>query len=190
MTTPANGAKIMIIRHAEKPPDNPPPHGVTFDGDHDKESLTVLGWQRAGALASFFAPASGVFANPQLATPKLLYASGTHGSKSLRPIETITPLSQKLGAAFPINTKFSKGQETQLAGEIVGLNGPVLVAWQHELIPAIANAIAGNSITVPQNWPDKRFDLVWVFNFSAGSGWSFAQVPQMLLAGDLPSIIQ
>ena len=38
-----NAPKIMLIRHAEKPEDDPPPHGVDIDGDHDSESLTVRG---------------------------------------------------------------------------------------------------------------------------------------------------
>jgi len=52
----AVATKIMLIRHAEKPPNNPPPHGVDAKGDHDSESLIVQGWQRAGALTVYFAP--------------------------------------------------------------------------------------------------------------------------------------
>ena len=47
--------KIMIIRHAEKP-EHHGPRGVDENGDEDKKSLTVRGWQRAGALVQFFAP--------------------------------------------------------------------------------------------------------------------------------------
>ncbi len=49
--------KIMLIRHAERPNADKSLRGVGFDGRKDKESLTVRGWQRAGALARFFAPA-------------------------------------------------------------------------------------------------------------------------------------
>ena len=34
-----------------------------------------------------------------------------------------------------------------------------------------------------------RFDMVWVFDRQA-SGWTFSQVPQMVLAGDSPIPIQ
>jgi hypothetical protein len=35
------------------------------------------------------------------------------------------------------------------------------------------------------HWPGDRFDVVWTFTRN-GNGWRFAQVPQMLLPGDLP----
>jgi len=44
--------KIMVIRHAEKPTSHPPPYGITLEGVREKESMTVRGWQRAGALAA------------------------------------------------------------------------------------------------------------------------------------------
>src|SRR5262249_13510097 len=31
--------------------------------------------------------------------------------------------------------------------------GPVLIAWEHQLIPDIVNAIVGNNTTCPQKWP-------------------------------------
>jgi hypothetical protein len=37
-------------------------------------------------------------------------------------------------------------------------------------------------------WPLDRFDLVWVFD-RRDSTWTFTQVPQLLLAGDRPDVI-
>jgi hypothetical protein len=37
----------------------------------------------------------------------------------------------------------------------------------------------------PVHWQGDRFDVVWTFTRN-GNGWRFAQVPQMLLPGDLP----
>ncbi|MFN8497991.1 MAG: hypothetical protein U0641_09060 [Anaerolineae bacterium] len=45
------------------------PKGVTPDGIQDTNSLTVRGWQRAGALVRLFAPVNGAFVNSLLATP-------------------------------------------------------------------------------------------------------------------------
>ncbi len=68
-------------------------------------------------------------------------------------------------------------------------SGPVLIAWQHEGISAIANSILGAKIA-PQSWPGDRFDLVFVFTLDPLDGtYSFAQVTQRLLAGDSASLI-
>ena len=181
--------KIMIVRHAEKPADSGKPHGVDADGEQDKESLIVQGWQRAGALAVLFAPSHGALQNPALVMPECLFASGiAHHSESKRPQETITPLAAKLG--LTINTQAQKGQEGQVAALAMACGGFALIAWEHQDIPAIANAILGDSTTAPQSWPGSRFDLVWVFDWDAGNRrYVFSQVPQQLLAGDLPTVI-
>ena len=61
------------------------------------KSLIVQGWQRAGGLVSLFDPARGPLQSPELATPATIVASWNspkHGSQ--RPLETITPLADKL----------------------------------------------------------------------------------------------
>jgi hypothetical protein len=184
--------RIQFIRHAEKPADPPPPHGVTKHGDHDPESLTVKGWQRAGALACFFAPTEGPLQSPLLSTPQALFAaspgsSGSEESKSQRPLETITPLADKLG--LTIDTTFTKGEEVQVAEAAMAQEGVVLICWQHQVAHLIANRILGNDTTAPQTWPGDRFDVVWVFDLQADGSYSFSQVPQMLLKGDVPDPI-
>jgi hypothetical protein len=83
-----------------------------------------------------------------------------------------------------INLNFSKGQETALAHAALACNGPVLIAWRHEGIPLISNAILGMA-AAPQSWPKERFDVVFVFTLNPSTGtYSFAQVAQRLLAGD------
>jgi broad specificity phosphatase PhoE len=176
--------KIMVIRHAEKPSNPPPPQGVTFEGTREKESLTVRGWQRAGALASFFAPTNGSFQDPALAEPKFLYASTpTKRNGSRRPVETLTPLAERL--AIRINSNFPKLEAKDMLEEAFLCVGVVLICWQHEFIPQIANRILGNKTTAPQDWPEDRFDMVWVFDRDPSSAqYSFKQVPQSLLMGD------
>lgn len=176
--------KIMLIRHAEKPANSPPPYGVTAEGERESESLTVRGWQRAGALVSFFSPTNDSFQDPSLAEPQFLYASKpTRRNGSRRPIETITPLAEKL--AIRINSHFSKNEPGEMLEEAFLCSGVVLICWQHEFIPKIANYILGNNVTAPQDWPEDRFDMVWVFTRdSASAHYSFKQVPQNLLMGD------
>jgi hypothetical protein len=188
--------KIMLIRHAEKP--GGAVQGVDVNGNDGKEFLIVQGWQRAGALVRFFAPVNPQFQHPGIEAPQLLFAAGPvskkqkkagNGSESDRPEQTIAPLSQLLGTAVPLNLNFVKGEEQQVAAAAMACAGVVLIAWQHEDIPAIANAILGRTGIVPPNWPGNRFDVVWVFDLRPDGGYSFSQVPQMLLAGDLPSVI-
>jgi hypothetical protein len=184
--------KIMLIRHAEKPPGNPPPHGINAKGDHDEESLTVQGWQRAGALAVFFAPSAGLFQSSKIATPATVYASQIiSGNGSERPQETVIPLIDKLGSGkVKVKFNYAKGQEKEVANLAQARNGVVLICWEHHNISKIVNhfPISKNNTTpVPSEWPDDRFDLVWVFDLASGSGgYRFTQIPQLLLAGDRP----
>lgn len=176
--------KIMVIRHAEKPTSHPPPYGITLEGAREKESLTARGWQRAGALASFFAPTNGAFQDPSLAEPQFLYASKPVKHKgSRRPIETIMPLAEKL--ALRANSNFPKFEPESMMEDAFLRNGVVLICWQREYIPQIADQILGNKTVAPQVWPDDRFDVVWVFDRDPSSArYSFKQVPQSLLMAD------
>lgn len=187
----ATAQRIMLIRHAEKP-DTPPPYGIDDNGEQSKECLTVLGWQRAGALACLFAPSRGPLQSPLLATPGAIFAAPHGGkaddeSKSHRPMETVTPLAQKLG--ITLRTDFANGQEAEVAQAAMAEQGAVLIAWQHSDIPLIANAIAGNDTTVPQKWPGDRFDIVWIFDLQSDGSYAFSQLPQLLLAGDQSAVI-
>lgn len=179
-----HATKIMVIRHAEKPANSPPACGVTFKGEREKESLTVRGWQRAGALAGFFAPTNGSFQDSLLARPQFLYASKpTRRNGSRRPIETVTPLAEKL--AIRINCNFSRDEAEEMLDEAFLCAGVVLICWQYEYIPQIASYILGKKATAPKSWPEDRFDMVWVFDRdSQAAQYSFRQVPQNLLLGD------
>lgn len=206
--------RIMIIRHAEKPPDDPTqtPFGVTALGQQDKESLIVRGWQRAGGLVSFFAPQQQAgFQNPAIVTPQFIYASKIKtkgskagqsdaqkikkiGSKSQRPQETVTPLIERLGTNATTNFNFDKGDEKDLAQSALGCKGVVLICWEHQSIPSITAHLPVKTKTpAPTKWPvdgqgNGRFDVVWVFELDKKSGkYSFSQIPQCLLDGDSPT---
>jgi hypothetical protein len=181
-------AKIMMIRHAEKPVPGSGPIGVTPEGTPDEHSLTVRGWQRAGALATFFAPTSSQSAVERISQPQVIFgASGQTIARSLRSRQTVTPLANKLNTAAITCFDFGVGQEAAVATAILQSNGVVLVAWEHHNLPVIASHLpmSPNNKTVVGVWPDDRFDLVWVFDQdAAGTGYLFTQMPQLLLAGD------
>jgi len=206
--------KVMIIRHAEKPPEppqTPPPFGVAYKGEQDEESLIVRGWQRAGALASFLVPPPNApFQNPSVAMPRFVYASEIEGkkkdseaeskgkrkkvgSKSRRPQETVTPLVEKMGSGVTADFTFDKGDEKALAASALSRSDVVLICWEHQDIPTIAKHIPVSPKTpVPKSWPvddngHSRFDVFWVFDLDTAScTYNFSQVPQCLLAGDSP----
>lgn len=176
---------IMLIRHAEKPDSGNA--GVELDGSQDDESLIVQGWQRAGALTVLFDPARGSLQSPDLTVPQFLFAAKYDPTKhSKRPYETLQPLSLKLNLA--INDDYKKDDYATMLTAAMACDGAVLIAWQHDDIPAMGQIILGDGGTVPQKWPGDRFDLVWVFTAQSG-GYSFVQVPQLLLAGDQATTI-
>lgn len=186
-----NAPKIMMIRHAEKPAEDPPPHGVDLDGDHESEALTVRGWQRAGALAVLLAPSAGPVQNSALATPRFVFASKLDKDNgSERPQQTVTPLIDKLGKAVRVNFEFGIGEEDDLAAQAMACDGPVLISWAHGEIPDIVKGLSLSKKTaamVPEEWPDERFDLVWVFDLDpASQTYGFSQQPQLVLSGDKP----
>jgi broad specificity phosphatase PhoE len=184
-------AVIMLIRHAEKPLGDAPPHGVTADGVQDQESLTTRGWQRAGALVGLFGrPEDARSARPTLGTPTHLFASKVGvNSSSRRPLETLQPLADRLG--LDIETRFLKHDQANLIEAIRAIDGVVLVSWEHALIPSMAAQVVGDAAQVPTMWPDDRYDLVWIFEPDAtGRQFGFRQAPQMLLAGDRPDPIR
>jgi hypothetical protein len=187
--------KIMLIRHAEKPvvPKTPaaaPAFGLLETGEPSEHGLTVKGWQRAGALAILFGPEGEHFRAPLLATPRLIFASALGPrSWSLRMQQTIQPLRGKLASTATVNLDYRKGEEDKMVAAALQSDGCVLICWSHVGIPAIAAAILGKANPAAFAWPDRRFDLVWVFDRQDGGGWSLTQIPQMLLAGDRPDVV-
>ena len=180
--------KIMLLRHAEKPAKDGAPYGVSLEGDRSKESLRIRGWQRAGALVRLLAPADH-FQHVSLATPHFLFASKPLLRKgSRRPIETITPLAERL--ALKINSSFERSACESMVEEVFSCRGVVLICWQREYIPEIASHILGSKKVAPANWPEDRFDMIWVFDLDRASNrYKFNQVPQNLLADDTTTSI-
>jgi hypothetical protein len=191
--------KIMIVRHAEKPGtyNRTEYFGVNAEGDScgndGSEDLITLGWERAGALVTIFAPPWGP--HKQLDTPKNLFASnpakssgGGDSGPSQRPYQTLTQIASVLGLS--INSQFSKADYADMVTAALACDGAILIAWQHEDIPAIGTAILDQTqtqdIQLPSKWPGSRYDLVWVFDRPSADGpiTQFSIIAQMLLAGD------
>jgi hypothetical protein len=180
--------RIFIIRHAEKPDAELGIQGLNEQGEPDPASLSTRGWQRAGALVTAFCrPAATEHNLPQ---PLKIYAANAQadGKLSLRSIQTVTPLAEKL--KLTIDSQFGKGNEAALAKETSEGMSPVLICWAHEGIPEIASSIMSTHGfgDIPQMWPSSRYDLIWSFSRTE-RGWQFAQLPQLLLAGDSREVL-
>jgi len=187
---------IFISRHGEKPADppaQPPPFGVDVDGNQDGHSLVPRGWQRAGGLATLFAPfgralRAGVLTPGQLISPD--YGSSSKTAEH-RTYQTIYPLSQLIG--LDIQNPYAEGSEPELGQTVAAArSGVTLICWEHTAIATIANSILpiAAGTVIPQTWPGDRFDVVWSFTFNPDADtYEFVQVPQMLLAGDIDTPI-
>lgn len=174
--------RIMFIRHAEKPVTNEG-IGIEADGKADAESLTVRGWQRAGALARFFYPIEETHAARR--KPATVYAPGSGpASKSKRAMQTVAPLVALLQATSHVNyvTTHLKDDGPALMEDVLVQSDVVLIAWEHKVLPSLIGLVPG-APTVPATWPDDRFDMVWILD-RATDEWSFSQLPQLLLTGD------
>jgi len=168
--------KIMIVRHGEKPKKKE--KGILVNGTKSLDSLIVKGWTRAGALSHLFRSE-----HPALLTPTSLHAC--YKSKhAQRALETITPLSEILN--IPINTNIARDDEKTMAQVAMATDGVVLIAWEHQCIHLIANQIVSKKL-IPQEWPKDRFDMIYVFTLDDDGRYSFEQVPQMVVKGDLPT---
>lgn len=171
---------VMMIRHGEKPY-GAPPFGIDANGNLDKESLTPQGWQRAGALVQLFAPAVTPL-RPGIFTPASLFAADPGASGSKRPLQTITPLAARLG--LTIDSSVAPTNVTAIGAKLAAAAGVSLVAWQHTQLAGIAAALGTVNQPVPTDWPQHRFDVVWIFTRRSDGTWDFAQQTQQLLPGD------
>jgi hypothetical protein len=129
-----------------------------------------------------------------------VFATGpSHQTKSHREIDTANPTAERLDVT--LETKFTHGEEPELAKEILTSAEPTLVVWHHGELPHLLSQFEIiNSDGVPSAWPEDRFDLVWVLQREPGAGagaagagapadeptYRFTITPQLLLAGDQP----
>lgn len=180
-------AVVLLIRHAEKPTPDDAVQGVDEAGRPDPHELSVLGWQRAGALAALLAD-KGALRRTGLEPPRHLFAPcPTSDKPSARSMRTLQPLADAL--ELPIRLDFAVGQEEALARTVATLPGTVLVAWQHEGLVKIARTLADASQELPESWPTDRYDLIWEFSGDAVGAMRLRQMPQLLLAGDQTAAI-
>ena len=153
---------VYIIRHAEKP-----------DGEKDPH-LSPRGQERAKALVKAFPK--------DFAAPDVIIATAV-SKQSERPIETVTPLAEKLH--LKLETDYADNQVEELAHAVLTDHAyagkDVLICWHHGQIPHLAKALGAKD--VPDKWPADVFDRVWVLKFDGGEA-GFEDRPQRAMEGD------
>ena len=162
-------ARVLIIRHGEKP------------ADASNEDLSPKGFQRARLLPTLFAR------QPELLTfgkPVAIFAFSNSGGHSARGIETATPLAQSLH--LPINSQYTPDQTAAVSQYILqdpAYNGKmVMMVWRHSDIQNLSIAFGVSNAPA---WDPNVFDRIWQIDFDpSGQVVSFKSLPQNLLPGD------
>jgi hypothetical protein len=165
----AQPARIILLRHAEKPKNDSELH------------LSEQGKARARALVSLLTTNS-VFVTNGL--PVALFAPQfTARGHGRRPYETIEPLAAHL--KLPVHRPFAAADYRALARQI--LNNPLfdgkteVICWVHDYLPALAKELGVKP--EPPRWKSSVYDRVWVINKGRGRT-ELTDQPQNLLPGD------
>jgi len=165
----ARPAEIILLRHAEKPPDETNVH------------LSATGKERARALVQFFTNTPALTTN---GLPVALFAARPLSrSHSKRPVETLEPLAKHL--KLHILTPHTSTECSDLANKV--LDDPaydgrtVVICWVHDYLPQLAEAFGVKPKPAP--WKSNAFDRVWVITYRGKEG-VLNDLPQRLLPGD------
>lgn len=150
----AQPARIIVIRHAEKPGDPEDPH------------LSPAGVQRAQRLVTFITKDPAMVA---LGSPAAVFASQpTKHGNGQRTRETVAPVASAL--KLPVQTPYRNKDYAELAKLL--LTSPaykgktVLVSWTHDEIPKLATALGVTP--KPKKWKASDYDQVYVISYQNG----------------------
>ena len=141
-------ARILLMRHAEKTGDPMDPH------------LSQDGYARAAKLADFIPATFGI--------PQFLIATSI-SKHSVRPIETLEPLSTKIGVS--VDAQYADQDYSALASQL--LSEPryadpgtlIVVCWHHGNIPSMAHALRAKFGSYPNPWDADVFNQILVLSY-------------------------
>jgi broad specificity phosphatase PhoE len=138
---------IVLMRHAEKPPDKSHP------------GLTEAGRGRAKRIAALVPELIG--------KPDVLFAAADKPG-SVRPRETLEPLAAATGVEirqFP-DRESRRFAEMLLSGsEFAGKR--IVISWRHKELPRLARALGAPPGLYPDPWPESLYDLMLRFDCDA-----------------------
>ena len=142
-------ARILLMRHAEKSADPMDPH------------LSSDGYARAAKLAEYIPDTLGV--------PQFLFATSI-SKHSVRPIETIDPLSAKIGV--PIDSTYADQDYGALASQLLSdqrfadASSLIVICWHHGNIPSMMHALRAKPGDYPDPWDADVFNQILVLTYS------------------------
>jgi len=147
-----SGTTILLIRHAEKPPE-----------DSNDRGLIPAGQARARAYASYFQNFS--LDGKTLKIDTLIATADS--KKSDRPRLTVEPFAKASGLA--LQQPFADKQVGELA-DMLKSGAPhrtILIAWHHGKMPALLEALGADPKTLLPGgaWPPQTFDWVMVLHY-------------------------
>ena len=162
---------ILIIRHAENPPDG---HG-----------LSPRGKERAQAYRNYFL---NFTVDSKRREPQAVVVAAD-SKQSHRPRLTVEPFAK--AANLAIDNRFANKQPVDLAAELrANYQGKViLICWHHGQIPALLRALGAAPETLLPNgkWPRDVYDWVIMVSFDENGHvipQSTKQINEHLLQGD------
>jgi len=162
--------QILIIRHAEKPPE-----------EAKSVDLNAEGKQRAAALPELFEKSEKV--PDPLPKPDFVFAT-KNTKHSHRPVETVIPLAKRLNQ--PIDSRFADEEYAKLADELLQnrkyAGKKVLICWHHGMIPQLTAKLRVTG--APEHWKGSVFDRVWRIDYDGQGKAAFSDLPEKLLPGD------
>jgi broad specificity phosphatase PhoE len=141
-------ARILLMRHAEKTGDPTDPH------------LSQDGYARAAKLANFIPATFGI--------PQVLIATSI-SKHSVRPIETLEPLSTKIGVS--VDATYADQDYGALASQLlsepryVDAGALIVVCWHHGNIPSMAHALGAKLGSYPDPWDADVFNQILVLSY-------------------------
>jgi hypothetical protein len=144
-TTDPAALKIVFIRHAEKPlkGDN-----LTCQGFNRSVMLPKLLMKKFGLPTYIFVPSLGV----------------GESTKHARMFQTIAPFAMKYNLA--INTSHAEKDSLEMAADLKGKTGTILVVWEHKAIAPIIHSLGITATGLI--WPDDDYDSIWIVTFNNG----------------------
>lgn len=168
-TVSARPARVILLRHAEKPPDESTVH-LSERGESRARALVVLLEFRS--VLGTNGPPAALFA------PKF-----TRQGHSRRPYGTLEPLAEHL--KLSVQMPYGPSDYAALAKRVLSdpaLNGKtVIVCWIHDYLPVLAKALGVKP--EPARWKGSVYDRVWVITYEDHHA-VLADLPQKLLSGD------